>query len=739
LLGAASSVHGQVNVLTYHNDLARTGQNLNETILNPANVNPDQFGKLFSYPVDGQVYAQPLYAWGLTLPGKGTHNVVFVATEHDSVYAFDADGGGILWQVSFIDPSKSIVPVFAPEYTSCGVVTPEVGITGTPVIDLAARTLYVVVSTLESQPDRASPYIQRLHALDIATGAERAGSPVLIQATFPGNADDTASVAFKPDFQLQRAGLVLWNGVVYIAWSSYCDRPKYHGWVIGYDARTLQQVAVYNSTANGNGGSFWTSGAAPAVDQDGNMYLIAGNGIFDGHQGGSNLGNTFIKLATAEQLSVLDYFAPFNVFSLNGLDTDLGSSGAMLLPDEVGSPAHPHLLVSAGKEGRIYVLDRDNMGHYRQDGDDQIVQSLAGAIQPLFGIPSYFNKTVYFAPIHDALKAFAVSNGLLSATPTSQSTTKFGFPGAVTDVSANGSQNGILWLLEAGFRLHAYDAADLSKELYNSGMRPDRDDLGSYVKFSTPTIANGKVYVGTQNSLVAYGLLAPPSIGMVASSAGFQTGPLAPGSLVSVFGTNLAAGTEDASQSPLPLSLGGAKLLINGNPAPLLYASPGQLNAQIPCETPLGSAVMVVVTGNTSSVPVRIVIQQTAPGLFAATMNQDGSTNGPDHPAAPGTYLSAFLTGMGPSDPPMATGVPAPAGPLARAMLPVTAFIGTQSVHIQFAGLAPGLVGIFQVNIMVPALPPGSYPLGIMAGGAATGVTAVQIGGSVPPPAASNK
>jgi uncharacterized protein (TIGR03437 family) len=606
------------------------------------------------------------------------------------------------------------------------------------VIDLAAGTLYVVVSTLESQPDRATPYIHRLHALDIATGAERAGSPVLIQATFPGNADDTASVTFKPDFQLQRAGLVLWNGVVYIAWSSYCDRPKYHGWVIGYDARTLQQVAVYNNTASGNGGSFWTSGAAPSVDQDGNMYLIAGNGDFDAHQGGSNLGNTFIKLATGGKLSVVDYFAPFNVFSLTDLDIDLGSSGAMLLPDEAGSPAHPHLLVSAGKEGRVYVLDRDNMGHYRQGGDTQIVQSVAAAIQPLFGIPSYFNKTVYFAPMHDALKAFAVNNGMLSPTPTSQSTTKYGFPGAVTDISADGSQNGILWLLEAGFRLHAYDAADLSKELYNSGMRPDRDDLGSYVKFSTPTIANGKVYAGTQNSLVAYGLLAPPKIGMMANSAGFQTGPLAPGSLVSVFGTNLAAVSEDATQNPLPVSLGGSTLLINGNPAPLLYASPGQLNAQIPCETALGSASAVVVTGNTSSVPVRIVIQPTAPGLFAAMLNQDGSMNGPDHPAAPGTYLSAFLTGLGSSNPPMVTGVAAPLGTLARTNLSVTAFFGSQSADVQFAGLAPSLVGVFQVNVMVPALPPGSYPLRVLAAGAATGTAAVQIGASVPP-AASNK
>lgn len=351
------------------------------------------------------------------------------------------------------------------------------------------------------------------------------------------------------------------------------------------------------------------------------MYLIAGNGTFDAQQDGANLGNAFIKLATGKQLSVLDYFAPFNVFSLDDFDIDLGSSGAMLLPDEVGGPSHPHVLVSAGKEGRIYFLDRDNMGHYRQGSDAQIVQSLAVVIHPLFGIPSYFDGAVYFATVNETLRAFRVSSGRLSVTPTSRSATRFGYPGAVTDISANGSKGGILWLIDSAARLHAYDATDLSRELYNSDTEVGPGSTRIDVKFSTPTIANGKVYTGTQNSLVAFGLLSAPDVGAITNSANFQPGPLAPGLLVSVFGTNLALSTEEATQTPLPVTLGGAKLLINGNPAPLSYASPGQLNAQIPCETALGAGVALVLTANTASAPVRITVQQTAPGLFAVALN----------------------------------------------------------------------------------------------------------------------
>ena len=465
------------DVLTYHNDLARTGQNLHENKLTPENVNAAQFGKLWVLPVDGAVYAQPLYA----------DNVVFVATEHDSVYAFDADAGTLLWHVSFINAQASVIPVSSPLYTSCGVLTPEVGITGTPVIDPAQGTLYVVASTLESHADGSTPFVHRLHALDISSGKERPGSPVLIEAD-----------GFNPDLQMQRAGLALANGTVFIAWSSYCDRGRYHGWIFGYDSHTLKRVAAYNNTAQANAGSFWASGAAPALDAEGNMFIIAGNGDFDAHRGGTALGNAVIKLSTKQGLAVLDYFAPFNVFLLSDLDMDLGSSGAVLLPEEAGGVAHPRILVSAGKEGRIYVLDRDNLGRYHPDNDRQIVQSLKGAIQPLFGAAAYFDGKVYFAPVNDYPKAFTARNGMLSPEPVSKGPEPLGYPGAVPSISANGLTGGIVWLIDSRAILRAYDAADLSRELFSDG-------TGSYVKFSTPTIAGGKVFVGTQDSVVVFG------------------------------------------------------------------------------------------------------------------------------------------------------------------------------------------------------------------------------------------
>ena len=501
---------GQVSVLTYHNDLARTGQNLAETTLTPANVNMQQFGKLFSYPVDGYVYAQPLYLPGVDILGQGTYNVVFVATEHDSVYAFDADGGvtSPLWQVSFIDPGSGVTTVPYQNVFNCTQIVPEIGITGTPVIDPDSGTLYVVAMTMEVSGGTTN-YAHRLHALDVTTGAERPGSPVLIQASVPGTGDRGTTVTFIPRNYKSRPGLLLLSGVVYTSWSSHCDASTYHGWLIGYDAQTLSQVAVYNNTPNGSQGSFWAAGAAPSVDDEGNIYLDAGNGTFDADSGGADLGESFIKLSTSSGLSVVDYFTPFNQLDLNRRDVDTGSSGTLLLPDSAGSPAHPHLLTSAGKEGRIYLLDRDNLGQFQAGSDSQIVQSLPGALTGMFSTPAYFSGTVYFSGGGDNLKAFPIANALLATTPSSQSATKIGGLGSVPSVSANGATDGIVWVLESSGSgvLRAYDAANLANELYNSNQNRARDALGPYVKFSTPTIANGKTYAGTQNSLAVYGLL----------------------------------------------------------------------------------------------------------------------------------------------------------------------------------------------------------------------------------------
>ena len=719
--------NGQVSVLTYHNDLARTGQNLNETTLTPTRVSSGRFGQLFSEAVDGHVYAQPLYMPGVNIPGKGLHNVVFVATEHDSIYAFDADRNAAapLWHVNFTNFALGVTAAPS-DSLACNVIAPEVGITGTPVIDPASGTLYVVAMTLEQF---GQTYVQRLHALDVATGAEKPGSPVEIQASIAGTGDGNSMVRFHPRFYKQRSGLLLLNGVVYTAWSSHCDAGNYHGWVIGYDAETLQQVSVYTSTPNWYAGSFWQGGAAPAADADGNIYVVSGNGTFDADRGGSDLGESIIKLSTVPGLSVADYFTPFNADALSEKDMDLGSSGALLLPDSAGTPAHPHLLVSGSKEGRIYVLDRDKMGHFQPGSDSQIVQSLPAAVGPVFGIPVYFNNTVYFAGKNDVVKAFSLSRGLLSEKPVSQSVSPVPYLGLVPSISANGSTNGILWTIDSAAQLHAFDASNLRNELYHGS-------VGSYIKFSTPTIANGKVYVGTMNSLVVFGLLDSGAgiVDAIVNAAGFQPGPLAPGSIVSIFGYNLAPSVASAPSVPLPTSLAGTSIRVNGVPSPIYYVSPTQVNAQIPFEVATGPATVIVSVGLNVLPSLALTIQPSAPGLFmlgqnrALVQNQDGSTNGPDHPATPGSIVTAYLTGQGALDLPVPSGSAAPPDPLIGAALRVTAMIGGQSANITFAGMTPGLVGVFQVNLRIPVLAPGDYPLAVEVGSAISNAALITVG-----------
>ncbi len=582
-----------VSVLSYHNDLARTGQNLKETLLTPATVSSGQFGRLFSYPVDGQVYTQPLYLPGVTIPGKGIHNVVFIATEHDSVYAFDADNdlAAPLWHVSFLNSAQGITTASAADL-ACGSITPEIGITATPVIDPATGTLYVVAMTEESS---SGNYVHRLHALDVTTGAERAGSPVEIQASVPGTGNGNTIVPFEPWLYKERAGLLLLNGVVYTAFSSQCDSGNYHGWIIGYhawgyQAESLRQSAVFVDTPNWDAGSFWQAGAAPAADANGNIYVVSANGTFDANLGGSDLGESILKISTNQGLAVADYFTPYDADTLSDKDLDLGSSGALLLPDEAGSVAHPHLLVSGSKSGTVYLVDRDQLGHFQPDGNSQIVQSLQGAVGPIFGIPAYFHNTVYFSAAHDQVKAFSIRAGLLSTLPVSASGSTFAMLGTVPSISATGAANGILWTIDPAGQLHAYDAADLSHQLYQGS-------VGSSVKFSTPTIANGKVYVGTPDSLVVFGLQdpTPPSVAAVVNADGFQPGPVAPGSLVALFGSNLAPQPMPASGVPWPKVLEDTSVFLNGVAVPLTFVSPTQINAQVPYGTEPGEATITVV------------------------------------------------------------------------------------------------------------------------------------------------
>jgi hypothetical protein len=505
--------------LTYHNDAARTGQNLQETSLTPGNVNTASFGKLFSYPVDGYVYAQPLYVRDVPVNGQ-LHNLAVVATEHDSVYAFDADGQTVdpLWHTSFVDNSVGVTRVPSGD-VSCMDLIPEIGITGTPVIDPATGTLYVVAKTKENDT-----YVHRLYALDIRNGSPKPGSGVLIQALVPGSGDPNdghGNVLFGPDSLRanQRAALLLTNDTVYVAFASFCDVGPYHGWVMAYDATTLALVAAFNDTPDGEAGGIWQSGAGPAADADGNVYVMSGNGSFDADFGGANFGDTVLKLH-GTTLAVSDYFTPYDQSDLSSSDTDLGSGGPVVLPDQ--SVGAKHLLVGAGKNGTIYLLDRDNMGNFQNGSDSQIVQSLPLAVgtppnnvnpgfASFWGVPAYFENTLYFVGRGDSLKAYVLNGGKLGTAPVAQSINVFPYPGAVPVVSGNGSSDGIVWVIDRGTGtgavLRAYRASDVSNELYNSDQNVPRDNPGLPVKFSVPTVAHGKVYVGTQDRLSVFGLL----------------------------------------------------------------------------------------------------------------------------------------------------------------------------------------------------------------------------------------
>jgi hypothetical protein len=499
------------DVLTYHNDVARTGLMPNETILTPANVNAASFGLVLTLPVDGKVDAEPLY-----VSNVNGHNLLLVATEHDSVYAFDADSGSAVWQVSMLQSGET-----TSDDHGCSQVTPEIGVTATPVVDRNAGphgTAYVVAMSKNA----SGTYFQRIHALDISNGAEEFGGPTNVAASFPGTGDNSTAgqVVFDPGRYKERAGLLLLNGVVYTAWSSHCDVRPYTGWLMGYDEKTLAQTSVLNLTPNGAAGSFWNSGAGPAAEASGNIIALQANGTFDatlnaqGFPSQQNFGNCFLKVSTTNrQLAVADYFAPFNVGSEDSADTDLGSGGALVLPDVTDSLGRTrHLAVGAGKDAHIYVVDRDNMGKFNPANNSQIYQEIAGQLAgPVFSMPAYFNGVIYYGAVNDNLKAFPVTSALVAASPSSHSGNAFPYPGATPSISSNGGTNGIVWAAENGSTavLHAYDALDLSHELYNSNQAAGgRDHFGTGNKFITPLIAHGKVYVGTTNGVGVFGLLA---------------------------------------------------------------------------------------------------------------------------------------------------------------------------------------------------------------------------------------
>ncbi len=519
----ALAASGQVVVATYHNDNARTGQNTLETVLTPRNVNAAQFGKLYSFPVDGYVYAQPLYVPQVAIPGNGIHDVVIVATQHDSVYAFDADSPTPtpLWRVNFLNPAAGITTLAASDVHSSDIV-PEIGITSTPVIDVASDTLYVVAATKEN-----GAFYHHLHALDLTSGAEKFGGPRIIQASYPGTAQDSRGglLRFSSQFQLQRAALLLSKGRIYVAFASYGDYGMYHGWVVAFDGTSLRQVGAWVSTPNGYQGGIWMSGCGASADARGDIYLSISNGPFDafGPQPGMNYGDSVVKLRPDQQgLKLVDSFTPYDQAKLQEGDVDLGSSGVLLLPDQPGP--YRRLAITSAKNGHIYLLNRDNLGGYNAAtrGDPQIVQEIAGQLKQQMGTPAYWNGRVYFgagnSPGKDSIKAFSLRNGMLSRMPVSQSATTYHITRSTVSISANGNSNGIVWAVnndayydphQGPAVLHAYDALNLGRELYNSNQRFARDNPGQSVKFTVPTIANGKVFVGTANQVSVYGLLPP--------------------------------------------------------------------------------------------------------------------------------------------------------------------------------------------------------------------------------------
>jgi hypothetical protein len=511
-----------VNVTTYHNDNARDGWYSSETALTPQNVNVNSFGKLRELPVDGKVDGQPLYVSSLSVAGQ-THNVLIVVTEHGSAYAFDADSGTQLWQVSSLGANETTSGDFG-----CGQITPEIGITDTPVIDRGQGPNGAVFLVAMSK-DASSNYHQRLHALDLSTGAELPGSPSEIQASFPGNGygSTNGKQVFAPGQYAERVGLLLMNGQLYLAWTSHCDDDPYTGWLMAYSETTLQQTGVLNMTPNGpstphfgNGeGSVWMSGAGLAGDTEGNIFFLDANGTFDsslnanGFPASGDFGNAFMKVSTTgNALAPADYFAAYDLQSESDADQDLGSGGAMLLPDQTDANGHTrHLAVGAGKDNNIYVVDRDNMGKFNASSNNAIYQELPSALSGgAWSMAALFNNTVYYAGNGDHLKAFPVTNALLATTPASQSANTFAYPGATPSVSSNGAQNGIVWAVETqsgAAVLHAYDTTNIPNELYDSNQAPNSRDHFSFNHFVPPMIANGKVYVGTPNSVAVFGLL----------------------------------------------------------------------------------------------------------------------------------------------------------------------------------------------------------------------------------------
>lgn len=717
--GVSIYANAQVNVLTGNYDNSRSNANLQEVQLTPASVGPGAFGKLGTLPVDGQVYAQPLYVSGISLPGAGAHDVVYLATQHNSVYAYDAQAAAsptLYWHVN-LGPS---VPseVIQSGYTD---VTPEVGVLSTPVIDPGAGVIYVVAETLSN----GAPIFQ-LHALDLTNGSERMNGPVTISAKVKGNGagSDGVNIAFDPTAQIQRPGLLLANGIVYIGFGSHADSGGWHGWVIGYKAGDLRaQAGAFNSTPNGNGGSIWQSGRGLAADETGALYFISGNGDGDGT---TNFGESVLKLS-GTSFQPLDWYSPGNAGWLSDGDYDL-SAGVALIPGT-------HTAIAGDKYGDYYVVNGDRMGHVDVNGAGQINPSGNFGIFTFAVWNRFDGPLVYAQQQWGPVQSFGIAGQTLNAAPvsTSRTTAASGYSGMA--ISANGGQpsSGILWQITRdqqdtthGGTLHAFDASDLTVELWNSNMAAG-DTLGTFAKFVSPTVANGRVYVPTfSGSVAVYGLLSSTSggkstsvvaIAAVGSAASYASDTVSPGELVTLFGMNLgpatAVGLQLDSSGLVSTNLAATQVLFDGIPAPMIYAGSGQVSAVVPYGLTNPTTQVQVQNEGVTSASFPVSVSPAHPAIFtadssgggqAAALNEDGSLNSTVNPASLGSVVVLYATGAGQTSPQGVDGSVTGYDNLPQPVLPVTVAIGGQPAEVLYAGAAPGIVaGVMQINVRIPA------------------------------------
>ena len=709
---------GPVQVLTANYDNERTNANLKEQILNLANVGKDTFGKIGSFPVDGQIYAQPLYAAGVQISGWGVRNVVYTVTMHNSVYAIDADAPSSivpLWQVNLGPPVPSSVLQFAD-------ILPEVGILSTPVIDLTRQVIYVVSDTLEE----GTP-VFRLHALSLADGREMLNGPVKIAAEVAGVGDGTDNngmVPFSASDQLQRPGLVQANGNIYVAFGSHGDGGLFHGWMIAYDAADLHRVAVFNSTPNTFGGSFWQAGRAPAVDGDGNVFAATGNGGFDGD---SEFGDSVLKLS-GKDLSLLDWYTPDNFQELMDYDLDLGSAGVILVPGQ-------NQLLTAGKAGDLIMVNSTTLGHLGPMNSDTS-QSFPASAEGIFDFALWNRPVGPMLYVHEPwgnLLAYRINDGQLNDRLLSHSNRRTATLFAGIAVSANEAEVGtaIVWETTADFNtrqlpgtLHAFDATDLSRELWSSDMVPSRDALGRFSKFVAPTVVNGRVYVPTfSGQLVIYGLLSVSpkaavtdlKITSVLNGASLIEGAVAPGEMIAILGANLGpvvtANMQIGATGQAPSALDDTLVTFDGVPAPLLYTSSVDVGVIVPFGIAGPMTAVGVAYRGQSSAAFQVPVVAAAPALFSqdgtgggqgAILNEDGSGNSFDHPANRGSVVVLFATGFGQTTPSGDDGKMARV-PLPTPVLPVTVLIDGQSAEVLYAGAAPGMLqGFIQINVRIP-------------------------------------